>query len=269
MTKNSAIYFAVLAAVSATSALAEPRESPELIVIGPVEAVDLVSHTATVLGQRFLISNTEALVVGNAASVYGVPRADGTIQVSAVRDQGLYTAGATQVFLSGLVQKSEASIGSAVVNGIKIDLTGAMADGQISPALGARMAISGTQPVRGGVVLAAGIIGSGAAANGIIGSGAAANGIIGSGAAANGIIGSGARANSAGIIGSGASANGIIGSGIHPSSAGIIGSGAAANGIIGSGAAANGIIGSGAAANGIIGSGARANSTGIIGSGAS
>src|SRR5580698_9875616 len=257
MTKHSAVYFAVFAAIAASSGMAETRGSPELLIMGPVESVDLVSHTATVLGQRISVADADALAVGNTASVYGVSRADGTIQVFSVLDRGIYTAGATEVFLSGLVQKAEPSVGTVLVNGIKVDLTGAMASGQLSPAVGSRMAISGTQPVRGGVVLV----------QGIIGSGASANGIIGSGAAANGIIGSGIHPNTAGIIGSGAAANGIIGIGMPPNTAGIIGSDAAAHGIIGSGAAANGIIGSGMHPNtaGIIGSGAAAN--GIIGSG--
>ena len=61
------------------------------------------------------------------------PVLTGTIQVSAVQDRGIYTAGATQVFLSGLVQKAEPALGSVLVNGIKVDLTGAMSGGQLSP----------------------------------------------------------------------------------------------------------------------------------------
>ena len=220
--KRSAVYWAVLAAIAATVSRAEEaRSGPELLVIGPVESIDVSTRSATVLGQRVTLNNVESLNVHNALAVFGFWRADGTIQATAVRDEGPYVAGATTVFLSGAVQRAEPSIGHAVVNGIKVDLTPAMAFGPVVPAVGSKLAVRGIQAVSRGVVTIDGIVGSGATANGIVGSGATANGIVGSGYRANGIVGSGATAN--GIVGSGYRANGIVGSG------------ATANGIVGSG----------------------------------
>ena len=73
MKKYSAVHFAVFAAIAASSGMAETRGSPELLVMGPVESVDLVSHTATVLGQRIAVANADALAVGNSVSVYVFP----------------------------------------------------------------------------------------------------------------------------------------------------------------------------------------------------
>ncbi|HTT44377.1 MAG TPA: hypothetical protein VMG33_14985 [Steroidobacteraceae bacterium] len=238
--RTSRITLAVLAAFALAAANAQEATAPRLLVVGPIESVDPATRTVMVLGQRILLSNVGSLNVGNTLAVYGFSRTDGSIQGSVARDQGAYVAGATPIFLAGTVQSADALTGHVIVNGVKVDLTPAMVSGQVSPAIGSKLAVQGIQPVSRGVVVTDGIIGSGAATNGIIGSGASASGIIGSGAAANGIIGSGYRSTN-GIIGSGASANGIIGSG------------AAANGIIGSGyRSTNGIIGSGAATNGII-----------------
>src|SRR5256884_6842171 len=75
-----------------------------------------------------------------------------------------------------------------------------------SPAVGSRLAISGTQPVSRGLVLVSNTSGS---VQGIAGTGAAVNGIAGTGAALNGIAGTGAAVN--GIAGTGAAVNGIAG----------------------------------------------------------
>src|SRR2546421_254378 len=222
----------------------------QLLVIGPVEATSAANATATILGQRVLTPTAGQLTVGNTVGVFGTMRGDGTIAASAIQSGGLYVPGATAIYLFGTVERAEPSLGRVVINGVAVDLTPLMSYGMLSPAVGSKVAVSGTQPVSGGRVLVNGISGSGAAVNGISGSGAAVNGISGSGAAVNGISGSGAAVN--GISGSGAAVNGISGSGAAVN--GISGSGAAVNGISGSGAAVNGISGSGAAVNGISGS---------------
>ena len=199
----------------------------ELLLIGPVEAVDVASKTAVVLGQKLPFAGAESLSIGEMVAVYGAMRTDGALAVSSVQRRGSYVAGASLVYLSGIVQKVEPSVGRAVVNGVSIDLTPMMVNQEISPSIGSKLQVLGVQPVGHGVVLVNGISGGGAAANGISGGGAAANGISGGGAAANGISGGGAAAN--GISGGGAAANGIIIRGGRVN--GISGGGAAANGI--------------------------------------
>ena len=244
---------------------AHAADQTALLVVGPVEAVIPQQQAAVILGQRVLLKASDALTVGETAAVFGTLGANGTVVASQVRHQGAYVAGATTVLLTGIVQKSEASVGHAQVGGLAVDLTPAMSSGSVSAAIGSVVQVVGIQPGFGGVVLANGISGSGmAAAHGISGSGMAANGISGSGLATLGISGSG-RAVSQGISGSGMAASGISGSG-HAVSQGISGSGMAANGISGSGLATLGISGSGrAVSQGISGSGMAAN--GISGSG--
>ena len=233
----------------------------ELLLIGPVEAVNSIQTRAVVLGQKISIAPSEGVAVGNAVAVYGTESADGTITATKVVSEGLYVPGATSVFLVGVVQKVQAAVGHVVVNGLTVDLTSVMANGTVSVALGSTVTISGTQPVSNGLVVPDGISGSGLALAGISGSGAAPAGISGSGKALTGISGSGATP--AGISGSGLALNGISGSGATP--AGISGSGKALTGISGSGATPAGISGSGKALTGISGSGA--TPAGISGSG--
>ena len=237
-------------------------DDSQLLVLGPIESIDVDTKMVVVLGQRIAAPSLNGLAIGDTAAVFGRSRNDGAILISAIQSRGPYVAGANSVLLSGVVEKTDSMKGTVVVNGISIDLTPMMAQGAFSPAVGSKLRIAGVQPLSLGVVIANGISGGGAAANGISGGGYRANGISGGGAAANGISGGGYRAN--GISGGGAAANGISGGGYRAS--GISGGGYRASGISGGGAAANGISGGGAAANGISGGGYRAS--GISGGGA-
>ena len=122
----AAFVAALVASAAATTGSAGISGSgAELLVIGPVEAVNSADRTATVLGQRVIVSKPEALSVGDAVAVYGQARLDGSIVAAAIQPRGLYVAGATPIFLAGTVQKSEPSIGRVVVNGVAVDLTSA------------------------------------------------------------------------------------------------------------------------------------------------
>ncbi|MBS0380091.1 MAG: hypothetical protein JSS29_16545 [Proteobacteria bacterium] len=199
----------------------------ELLLIGPVESVDAVSQSATVLGQKIVSSSAAVLKVGDSVSVYGSLNSDGSIAVSHVQLRGPYVAGASQVLLTGFVQKVDSSVGRSVVGGVAVDLTPSIVALANSPEIGARAQISGIQPVARGVVLVNGISGGGAAVSGISGGGAAVSGISGGGAAVNGLI-------------VGRHTNGISGGGAAVS--GISGGGAAVNGISGGGAAVSGVV---------------------------
>src|SRR6266550_2899622 len=213
----------------------------QLLVVGPVEATSAADATATILGQRVRTLMAGQLAVGNTVAVFGTMRVDGSITASAIQSRGLYVPGATSIFLFGTVEKAEPSLGRVVINGVTVDLTPLMSYGMLSPAVGSKVAVSGTQPVSGGRLLVNGISGSGSTVNGISGSGSTVNGISGSGSTVNGISGSGSTVN--GISGSGSTVNGISGSGSTVN--GISGSGSTVNGISGSGSTVNGISGSG------------------------
>jgi hypothetical protein len=232
-----------------------------LLLIGPVEAVNSIQTRAVVLGQKISITPSEGIAVGSTVAVYGTESADGTITATKVVSEGLYVPGASSVFLVGVVQKVQSSVGHVVVNGLTVDLTSVMAQGTVSVAVGTQVTVAGTQSVGHGLVTANGISGGGVTANGISGGGLNANGISGGGLSANGISGGGLSAN--GISGGGRSANGISGGGL--SASGISGGGLSANGISGGGLSASGISGGGLSANGISGGGLHTN--GISGGG--
>jgi hypothetical protein len=250
----SIIAASVGVAYSATptlAAAAQAAETNSLLLVGPVEALVPKEQLAIVLGQKISIRSAEGLAVGDTAAVFGRLDSNGAIIVSLVRNQGFYVPGSTAIVVTGLVQKSDASVGRLTVNGLTIDLTPAMSERFDEPSIGSRIQVVGTQPAGRGIVLANGISGSGL--SGISGSGL--HGISGSGL--SGISGSGLH----GISGSGLS--GISGSGLHGiSGSGLYGiSGSGLSGISGSGL--SGISGSGL--HGISGSGL----FGISGSGLS
>jgi hypothetical protein len=184
----------------------------QLLVVGPVEAINAADKTAIVLGQRVHTAALERLVVGDTAAVYGTTRADGSIAASVIQSRGLYVPGATSIFLSGTVQRAESSVGRVVVGGVTIDLTPVMSHGMLSPTVGTNLQLRGIQPVSGGLVVVNGISGGGVSTNGISGGGVSTNGISGGGVSANGISGGGVSTN--GISGGGVSANGISGGGV-------------------------------------------------------
>ena len=162
-------------------------------MIGPVEAINSEAHSATVLGQRVQAQAVSNLAIGSLVAVYGKAAADGSISASLIQPRGSYVPGASEVFFSGTVQKTNPTIGRAIVNGISVDLTPAMASGAISPIAGTRLKLIGIQPIAGGLVIVNGISGGGAGVNGISGGGAGVSGISGGGAGVNGISGGGAR----------------------------------------------------------------------------
>ena len=236
----------ITAAVGAAGAAAyantnSQEQSVPLLLIGPVESVNSAHTAASVLGQKVLIGASDQLTVGDTVAVYGQSLSDGSLKAAKVVSEGAYVPGATPIFVDGTVQRIQPSVGRATVNGLNVDLTALMAHGAVSPTVGSKLQITGTQPVNNGLVVASGL-----SADGISGGGKAiANGISGGGFTADGISGGG-RVVANGISGGGkAIANGISGGGFTAD--GISGGGrVVANGISGGGKAiANGISGGG------------------------
>ena len=224
---------------------------PTLRVVGPVESYDAKHGIARVLGQTVIMQHTVELAVGDSASVVGTSGTDGKIIASVVTDQGPYVAGSSKIFLSGNVQKVNAAVGTARVNGITVDFTSLLAGSQISPSVGSPVQIGGTQPTVGGVVLATVITESGAESQSISGGGVTASSISGGGMSAASISGGGVTASS--ISGGGMSAASISGGGVSASS--ISGGGMSAASISGGGVSASSISGGGVKAESISGGG--------------
>src|SRR2546430_12509469 len=81
-------------ATASTSLAGVGASGGELLVIGPVEAVNVADSTATILGQRVNTPAIDAIAVGNTVAVFGTARADGTIEASAIQSRGIYVPGA-------------------------------------------------------------------------------------------------------------------------------------------------------------------------------
>ena len=121
--------------LSATSATlwASPstnEQSGRLLLAGPVESVEKKTGTAIILGQKLPLDRLGSIIVGDAVSVYGTVRNDGTIDATKVVDKGPYVPGATPILLTGLVQQLRSSVGQAKIAGVQVELTSAYsADG--------------------------------------------------------------------------------------------------------------------------------------------
>src|SRR5437868_3966593 len=114
--------FAVVAhaGISGGGLASVARQVPTLLVVGPVEAIDVAHGTATILGQKVTLREAERLSVGYTAAVVGMAQADGSLIATSVQLRGLYVPGASSVFLSGQVQKVDTAIGKATVGGLSV-----------------------------------------------------------------------------------------------------------------------------------------------------
>jgi len=245
--------------------------APQLLLLGPVEAIDANAKVAVVLGQRVHVSNVETLAVGDAAAVFGTLRSDGTVVASAVESRGAYVPGASTVLISGLVQKAEPSVGRVLINGVAVDLTPAMSHGTLAPAAGEKLQVAGIQPVARGIVVVNGISGGGSGGtNGISGGGSGGtNGISGGGSGGTNGISGGGSGGTSGISGGGSGGtNGISGGGSGGTN-GISGGGSGGtSGISGGGSGGtNGISGGGSGGTNGISGGGSGGTSGISGGG--
>jgi hypothetical protein len=211
--KKLALAAGFLAAFHGASAIAD-----ELYVLGPVERVSQNGSSVTVLGQTYALprGGTRLSSLSIGAYVYVVGERLSTGQLVATRIAGSkqpYVAGASEVFLTGIVSKTELSTGFLSVGELKVYVADATVRDGIPLALGETLEIVGTQAqplgavwareirVLNGNLVAQGIQGTGT--SGIQGTGT--SGIQGTGT--SGIQGTGTT----GIQGTGTS--GIQGTG--------------------------------------------------------
>ncbi len=253
----------------------------DVVAVGPVEIVE--ASNVTVLGRSYRVEDTSALETGQKVTVHGTLLPDGSVTNAWAEPMGTYVAGADRVFETGVVTSVNESFGRLSIGDSEIDYTAALSEpGVAVPEKGDLVAVTGTQPELGGVVLGtstragaaaavmnvpgsgmagvAGIVGSNRATAGIVGSNRATAGIVGSNQSTAGIVGS--NRATAGIVGSNRATAGIVGS--NQLTAGIVGSNQATAGIVGSNQLTAGIVGSNQATAGIVGS--NQSSAGIVGS---
>ena len=240
----------------------------DLLILGPVESVDPAKSQIQVLGQWIAHSNSQISqnTVGHVLAVYGSVKADGSFEVSAIREQSSidYVPGANHLYLKAAVSAVDRVNATARIGALSISYSGALhslVDEDL--AVGAVASFSGLQYGANNKLYADNILvhqastlgqtGSGLKASGQTGSGFQALGQTGSGIKASGQTGSGFQA--LGQTGSGLKASGQTGSGFQ--ALGQTGSGLKASGQTGSGIKASGQTGSGFQAMGQTGSGSR------------
>jgi mucin-19 len=216
------------------AAYAEP--AGDVVAVGPLELAEATS--VTVLGRSYRVDDTSGLAAGEKVVVHGSLQPDGSVTDAWVESVGAYSPGADPVFETGIVTGVNESFGRLSIGDSKVDYTAALSEpGVAAPAMGQMVAVTGTQPSIGGVILgtttSAGVpevqmvlagtgVRGGIAIAGITGTSRTSAGITGTSSATAGITGT--SRTSAGITGTSSATAGITGT--SRKSAGITGTSA-------------------------------------------
>jgi hypothetical protein len=140
----------------------EELVASDLMIVGPVEAVDLQASTIQVLGQSVRLATLGQtgdllrLALGNVVAVSGKILAAGVVEASAVSITAeQYVAGAQPVFLRGVVSAILSDVGILAVGKLSIDYTAALYSLDASSlSEGGEFVFSGIQAVPNGSALA-------------------------------------------------------------------------------------------------------------------
>jgi hypothetical protein len=133
-----------------------------LLAVGQLESVSVEESRIRILGQDLLVlassqalSAIRTLVPGEMVAVFGEATPFGMFIWSA-KGLGGYVPGASPVYLSGAITRLDARLGLAWVGELPISyVEHAAANGFGAPEIGSVVEIAGTQPLPGGVLLAA------------------------------------------------------------------------------------------------------------------
>src|SRR6266478_5136002 len=226
---------AELASPSKIAAEFQTIASSDLLLLGPVDLVEPSKARVQVLGQWIPLSQAQISqspngVIGHVVAVYGSVAADGSFEVTAVREQDSidYVPGATHLYLKGPISALDTLHGTARIGFLSVDYSGALNNLVADDlAVGAVVSFSGLQYAANsklyadngqvqrvaGAMQTSGQTGSGAQTLGQTGSGSTALGQTGSGMRTLGQTGSGSKA--AGQTGSGSTGLGQTGSGMR------------------------------------------------------
>ncbi len=102
----------------------------DLLMLGPVDAVDQAKGRAQVLGQWIQLSPSQATqeLVGRVLAVYGSVSADGSLEVAAAREQNSveYVPGATRVYLKGSLTEIDSLHGAARIGSLSVSYSNAL-----------------------------------------------------------------------------------------------------------------------------------------------
>ena len=105
----------------------------DLLVLGPVELAEPSKAQIQILGQwiplnKSQISQSVEGLVGHVLAVYGSVTADGSLEVTAVREQDSvnYVPGATHLYLKGSISSLDSLHGTARIGSLSVSYTNAL-----------------------------------------------------------------------------------------------------------------------------------------------
>jgi hypothetical protein len=128
-------------AISASAADLAPRSQADfraiadsnLLVLGPVDAVEPSKAQVRVLGQWIPISDNEISqnldgLIGHVLAAYGSIASDGSFEVTTVREENSveFVAGATRLYLKGSIAALDALHGTARIGSLTVSYTDAL-----------------------------------------------------------------------------------------------------------------------------------------------
>jgi len=137
----------------------------DLMLVGPVDAVDYNTRSLQALGQvvRFPVSKGALLRIrlGSVIEVRGSLSGNGEIQAtSLVSVSSTYVAGAQNILVRGLVSSVKPAIGQLTIGRLIVDYTGALHSlDPTSIAVGSPLLVGGIQPLAQGAFVAFSAIG--------------------------------------------------------------------------------------------------------------
>jgi hypothetical protein len=133
----------------------------EVFVLGPVEKISSDGHVVTVLGQAFAIDRQNALgrlatngdqsagfAIGTYIFLAGERSIDGILVANSARVvKSPYVAGASEVYLSGIVSKYNQELGVITIGGAEIYIPGAAFEATTPIEVGAELRVAGYQSI--------------------------------------------------------------------------------------------------------------------------
>ena len=126
-----------------------------MVLVGPVDSIDAMNGVFHSMGQVVMASQDmlAGMRVGDLVSVEGTVVASGWLYADGVSQSNQrYVAGATEVFVTGMLNSINRGDGTARMGGLTIDYTSSL--GRTTAPQGAMWSFRGTVPTAQGVMLA-------------------------------------------------------------------------------------------------------------------
>jgi len=117
------------AGVASASLSLQSLVDEDLLLLGPVESLNLPESRIQILGQWVTVPSIRSSIsVGELFAVYGEVASDGTYKVSAVSDLDStpYVAGATKLFLRGVITSIKTNTGTLSIGSYSVNYAGAL-----------------------------------------------------------------------------------------------------------------------------------------------